>query len=57
MLQRARVEEILFELREDSGGLNAGRWDDIFRVIKKFRRRADFVLPDRAQITSSQVWQ
>jgi len=51
------VEEILFELREDSGGLNAGRWDDIFRVIKKFRRRADFVLPDRAQITSSQVWQ
>src|SRR5437016_5897280 len=45
------MEEILYELREHSGGLNAGRWDYIFSVIKKFRHRDDFVLPDRAQVT------
>jgi malate synthase len=45
------MEEILFELREHSAGLNAGRWDYIFSIIKKFRNRADFVLPDRAQVT------
>ena len=44
------MEEILYELREHSAGLNAGRWDYIFSVIKKFRER-DFVLPDRAQVT------
>ena len=44
------MEEILFELREHSAGLNAGRWDYIFSVIKKFRE-TDFVLPDRAQVT------
>ncbi|MEP6797079.1 MAG: malate synthase A, partial [Lapillicoccus sp.] len=44
------MEEILYELREHSSGLNAGRWDYIFSVIKKFRTRgADFLLPDRAQ--------
>ena len=42
------MEEILYELREHSAGLNAGRWDYIFSVIKKFRHRDDFVLPDRA---------
>jgi malate synthase len=45
------MEEILYELREHSGGLNAGRWDYIFSVIKKFRHRDDFVLPDRAAVT------
>ncbi len=45
------MDEILYELREHSAGLNAGRWDYIFSIIKKFRNRADFLLPDRAQIT------
>src|SRR2546421_4555402 len=45
------MEEILYELRDHSGGLNAGRWDFIFSVIKKFNHRADFLLPDRAQVT------
>jgi len=47
-----QMEEILYELREHSSGLNAGRWDYIFSVIKKFRTRGrDFVLPDRAHVT------
>jgi malate synthase len=46
------MEEILYELREYSGGLNAGRWDYLFSVIKNFRERgAEFVLPDRNQVT------
>jgi malate synthase len=46
------MEEILYELREHSSGLNAGRWDYIFSVIKKFRTRGrDFVLPDRSHVT------
>ena len=45
------MEEILYELRDHSSGLNAGRWDYIFSVIKKFRSHSDFVLPDRAQVT------
>jgi malate synthase len=46
------MEEILYELREHCAGLNAGRWDYIFSVIKKFRTRGrDFLLPDRAQVT------
>jgi malate synthase len=45
------MDEILWELREHSGGLNAGRWDYMFSVIKKFRTRPEFVLPDRAQVT------
>jgi malate synthase len=46
------MEEILYELRDHSAGLNAGRWDYIFSVIKKFRTRGrDFLLPDRAQVT------
>lgn len=51
ILAAFEMEEILYELREHSGGLNAGRWDYIFSVIKKFRDRDDFVLPDRAQVT------
>jgi malate synthase len=45
------MDEILYELRDHSAGLNAGRWDYIFSVIKKFRERDEFVLPDRAQVT------
>jgi malate synthase len=45
------MDEILYELRDHSSGLNAGRWDYIFSIIKKFRNRPEFVLPDRAQVT------
>jgi malate synthase len=45
------MEEILWELREHSAGLNCGRWDYIFSYIKKFRNRPECVLPDRAQVT------
>jgi malate synthase len=45
------MEEILYELRDHSGGLNAGRWDYIFSMIKKFRNQPDMLLPDRAQVT------
>ena len=45
------MDEILYELRDHSAGLNAGRWDYIFSVIKKFRDRPEFVLPDRVQVT------
>ena len=46
-----QMEEILFELREHSYGLNAGRWDYIFSTIKTFREDPAFVLPDRDNIT------
>ena len=45
------MDEILFELRDHSAGLNCGRWDYIFSFIKKFRSRPEFVLPDRARVT------
>jgi malate synthase len=45
------MDEILWELREHAAGLNAGRWDYIFSVIKTFPDRPEFVLPDRAQVT------
>ena len=46
------MDEILFELRNHCAGLNAGRWDYIFSIIKNFRGRgASFVLPDRSKIT------
>ena len=51
ILAAFEMEEILYELREHSAGLNAGRWDYIFSIIKKFRDRPGLVLPDRAQIT------
>jgi malate synthase len=51
ILAAFEMEEILYELREHSAGLNAGRWDYIFSVIKKFRHREDFVLPDRSSVT------
>ncbi len=46
-----QMDEILWELRDHSGGLNAGRWDYIFSLIKKFDTRSDYVLPDRIQVT------
>ena len=46
------MEEILYELRDHSAGLNAGRWDYMFSVIKNFRDRGtDFMLPDRNSVT------
>ena len=46
------MQEILYELREHSAGLNAGRWDYLFSIIKKFRTRgAGFVLPERNAVT------
>jgi malate synthase len=51
ILAAFEMDEILYELREHSAGLNCGRWDYIFSFIKKFRNRPDFVLPDRAQVT------
>jgi malate synthase len=46
------MDEILYELRDHSAGLNAGRWDYQFSIIKKFRTRGrDFVLPDRNAVT------
>jgi malate synthase len=45
-----QMDEILFELREHSMGLNAGRWDYIFSMIKCFRDRPEFVLPDRNDV-------
>jgi malate synthase len=45
------MDAILYELRDHCAGLNAGRWDYIFSVIKRFRSRPDFVLPDRSEVT------
>jgi malate synthase len=45
------MDEILWELKDHSAGLNCGRWDYIFSFIKTFRTRPEFVLPDRAQVT------
>jgi malate synthase len=51
ILAAFEMDEILHELRDHAAGLNAGRWDYIFSAIKKFRNRAEFMLPDRAQVT------
>ncbi|MEX2262626.1 MAG: malate synthase A [Bryobacteraceae bacterium] len=51
ILAAFQMDEILYELRDHSAGLNCGRWDYIFSFIKKFRERKDFVLPNRAQVT------
>ena len=45
------MDEILYELRDHSAGLNAGRWDYMFSIIKTFRERPDFLLPDRNSVT------
>ncbi|MBF8456829.1 malate synthase A [Kaistella sp. G5-32] len=46
-----QLDEILFELKEHSSGLNCGRWDYIFSYIKKFRNLPEFLVPDRDQVT------
>lgn len=51
ILAAFEMEEILYELRDHSAGFNAGRWDYIFSVIKKFRRQEGACLPDRDQVT------
>jgi malate synthase len=51
ILAAFEMDEILYELRDHAAGLNAGRWDYLFSLIKTFRERPEFVLPDRAQVT------
>ena len=45
------MEEIIYELRDHMAGLNAGRWDYMFRAIKKFHHDPDSLWPDRSQVT------
>jgi malate synthase len=51
VLAAFEMDEILYELRDHAAGLNAGRWDYLFSVIKNFRDRPEFLLPDRSQLT------
>ncbi len=51
ILGALEAEEILFELREHASGLNCGRWDYMFSVVKKFRNRPEYIFPDRTLIT------
>ena len=51
ILAAFEMDEILYELREHSAGLNCGRWDYIFSMIKKFRAHPEWVMPDRSQVT------
>jgi malate synthase len=51
ILAAFEMDEILFELKEHSAGLNCGRWDYIFSCIKRFRNKPDFILADRALVT------
>jgi malate synthase len=51
ILAAFEMDEILYELRDHAAGLNAGRWDYIFSMIKKFRNRPGFILPDRSLVT------
>ena len=51
ILAAFEMDEILYELGEHASGLNAGRWDYIFSMIKRFPERPDYVMPDRAQVT------
>src|SRR5574337_126172 len=51
ILAAFEMDEILYELKDRSAALNAGRWDYIFSIIKTFRNQPEFVLPDRAQVT------
>jgi malate synthase len=51
ILATFQMDEILYELRNHSAGLNCGRWDYLFSYIKKFARHEDFIVPDRGQVT------
>src|SRR5579885_1649782 len=56
ILAAFEMDEILYELRDHSSGLNCGRWDYIFSFIKKFRNKPEFVLPNRAQVTMDKAF-
>jgi malate synthase len=56
ILAAFEMDEILYELRDHSAGLNCGRWDYIFSFIKKFRNFPQFVLPNRAQVTMDRAF-
>ena len=56
ILAAFEMDEILYELRDHSAGLNCGRWDYIFSFIKKFRNRPSALLPDRAQVTMDRAF-
>ena len=56
ILAAFEMDEILYELRDYSSGLNCGRWDYIFSFIKKFSEKSEFVLPDRAQVTMDKAF-
>jgi malate synthase len=51
ILAAFEMDEILFELKDHVSGMNAGRWDYIFSMIKRFAKHSDFILPDRNKIT------
>ncbi len=51
ILATFEMDEILYELRDHSAGLNCGRWDYIFSAIKKFHQDPNYILPDRSQVT------
>ncbi|MFI5236305.1 MAG: malate synthase A [Ignavibacteriales bacterium] len=51
ILAAFEMDEILYELKDHSAGLNCGRWDYIFSIAKKFRNNPKYILPDRAQVT------
>jgi malate synthase len=56
ILAAFEMDEILFELKEHSAGLNCGRWDYIFSFIKVFRNHASMMLPDRSQVTMDRAF-
>jgi len=56
ILAAFEMDEILYELRDHSAGLNCGRWDYIFSFIKRFRNQPAFVLPDRAEVTMDRAF-
>jgi malate synthase len=56
ILAAFEMDEILFELKDHSAGLNCGRWDYIFSFIKKFSGRPDFLLPDRSRVTMDKAF-
>ncbi len=56
ILAAFEMDEILYELREHSSGLNCGRWDYIFSFIKKLRAQRDCLLPDRGQVTMDKAF-
>jgi malate synthase len=56
ILASFEMDEILYELRDHSAGLNCGRWDYIFSYIKKLGHRPDMILPDRAEVTMDKAF-